>query len=328
MFSVVIPTYNRAHLVRETLESVFAQEFKDYEVIVVDDGSTDGTQDYLKSSENRITVLTQPNRGPGAARNLGARHAKGEYLAFLDSDDLWFPWTLQVYAELARSENCPSFIAGKPQRFWNESELEKLGQGAVRTEQFPDYLASGEEWRWFGVSSLVLRRETFMAVGGFTDEHVNMEDADLALRLGVAPGFVQITNPVTFAYREHPVSEVKNLRRTLAGAWFNVRAEQSGAYPGGSARATERWQILTRHTRPVTLGCLQQRLYREAWALYRATFAWNAALGRVKYFLGFPLLASLSTFHVSEARPLPMVAGGKETICLDVEHPKTSRPTK
>ena len=117
-----------------------------------------------------------------------------------------------------------------------------------------------------------------MAVGGFTDEHVNGEDADLALKLGVAPGFVQITNPVTFAYREHQVSEVKNLQRTLAGAWVKVRAEQSSAYPGGSARATERRRILTRHTRPVTLGCLQQGLYREAWALYRATFAWNAAL--------------------------------------------------
>lgn len=312
---------------RETLESVFAQEFKDYEVIVVDDGSTDGTQDYLKSLEDRITVLTQPNRGPGAARNLGARHARGDYLAFLDSDDLWFPWTLQVYAEVIRSENCPSFIAGKPHRFWNESELEKLGQGAVRTEQFPDYLASGEEWRWFGVSSFVLRRETFMAVAGFTDEHVNAEDADLALRLGVAPGFVQITNPVTFAYREHQVSEVKNLQRTLAGAWVNVRAEQSDAYPGGTARATERRRILTRHTRPVTLGCLQQRLYRDAWLLYRATFAWNAALGRVKYLIGFPLLAFLSRFHMSEARALPMVAAEKETICLGVEQPQGLRPT-
>ena len=308
MFSVVIPTYNRASLLPKTLDSVFAQTFKNYEVIVVDDGSTDTTQDYLKSLENRITVLMQPNRGPGAARNLGAQYAKGNYLAFLDSDDLWFPWTLQVYAEVVRSENCPSFVAGKPHRFWNESELEKLGQGAIRTEEFPDYLASGKEWRWWGVSSFVLRRETFMAVGGFTDEHVNGEDADLALRLGVAPGFVQITNPVTFAYREHQVSEVKNLQRTLAGLWVKVRAEQSSAYPGGSARATERRRILTRHTRPVTLGCLQQKLYREAWALYRATLAWNTALGRFKYLTGFPLLAAISKFRVpapSALHPMP-----------------------
>ncbi len=212
--------------------------------------------------------------------------------------------------------------------FGMRASWRQLGQGAVRAEQFADYLASGEEWRWFGVSSFVLRRETFMAVGGFTDEHVNGEDADLALRLGVAPGFVQITNPVTFAYREHQVSEVKNLQRTLAGAWVNVGAEQSSAYPGGSARATERRRILTRHTRPVTFGCLQQRLHREAWALYRATFAWNAALGRVRYLVGFPLLACLSTLHVSEARPSPMVAGHKETICLGVEHLKNSRPLR
>ena len=308
LFSVIIPTFNRAHFLPETLASVFAQTFMDYETIVVDDGSTDTTQDCLKLLGNRITVLIQPNRGPGAARNLGARHAKGDYLAFLDSDDLWFPWTLQVYAEVVRSENCPSFIVGKPHRFRDESDLEKVGQGAIRTEQFPDYLASGEEWRWWGVSSFVLRRETFMAVGGFTDEHVNGEDADLALRLGMAPGFVQITNPVTFAYREQKVSEVTNLQRTLAGAWVKVRAEQSDAYPGGSARATERRRILTRHSRPVTLGCLQQGLYREACALYRATFVWNVALGRAKYLAGFPLLATISKFRASQTRTLQPVA--------------------
>ena len=150
MFSVVIPTYNRANLLPKTLDSVFAQTFKNYEVIVVDDGSTDGTQDYLKWSENRITVLTQPNRGPGAARNLGVRHAKGEYIAFLDSDDLWFPWTLQVYAEVVRSENCPSFIAGKPHWFWNESELEKLGQAAVRTDNLLIILRPGKSGAGLG----------------------------------------------------------------------------------------------------------------------------------------------------------------------------------
>src|SRR5687767_3522938 len=106
-FSVVIPTYNRTALLRRTLESVWRQTFTDFEVIVVDDGSTDGTVDYLRSLGGHVRWLTQPNSGPGAARNLGASVASAEYVAFLDSDDLWFPWTLQVYREIIRSENDP-----------------------------------------------------------------------------------------------------------------------------------------------------------------------------------------------------------------------------
>jgi glycosyltransferase involved in cell wall biosynthesis len=311
LFSVIIPTYNRLQFLSQTLASVWQQTYTDYELIVVDDGSNDDTAEYLQSVGNRLKVFCQSNKGPGAARNLGASQARGEYIAFLDSDDLWFPWTLEVYREIIRSENCPSFIAGKPYRFWNENELEKVVQGALRTEWFPDYLASGEEWRWWGVSSFVLRREAFMVVGGFTNERVNGEDADLALRLGMALGFVQVTNPATFAYREHEASAVKDLQRTLAGAWLKVRSEWSSGYPGGATRATERRRILTRHTRPVTLSCLQQGLRREAWALYKATFAWNTALGRVRYLAGFPLLAVMSRLRASEGPALLPVPRGE-----------------
>jgi hypothetical protein len=134
-------------------------------------------------------------------------------------------------------------------------------------------------------------------VGGFTDEHVNGEDADLALRLGDAPGFVQIIAPETFAYREHTESAMKDIRRTLAGAWSKVHAEQKGLYPGGHARAAERHQILTRHIRPVTLGCLREGFRRDAWALYASTFAWNASAGRMKYLVAFPLFAIAEEFR-------------------------------
>jgi hypothetical protein len=160
-------------------------------------------------------------------------------------------------------------------------------------------LASGEEWRWWGASSFVVRRDVVAAVGGFTDAQVNAEDADLALRLGTAPGFVQITAPVTFAYREHAASAVWDLKRTYAGACSMIGAEQADRYPGGRARAFERRRILTRHTRPVVFGCLQEGLRREAWMLYRATFAWNAALGRGRYLAAFPVLAALS--HIRAA---------------------------
>src|SRR5450830_1529256 len=93
-FSIVIPTYNRMKFLQQALDSVWAQTHDDYEIIVVDDGSTDGTKDYLASLDGRVKTVRQSNSGPAAARNLGVRQAKGEYVAFLDSDDLWFPWAL------------------------------------------------------------------------------------------------------------------------------------------------------------------------------------------------------------------------------------------
>jgi cellulose synthase/poly-beta-1,6-N-acetylglucosamine synthase-like glycosyltransferase len=304
-FSVIVPTFNRVDLLFGTLESVFGQRSTDFEIIVVDDGSTDGTMKYLQSLGEHVRIFQQPNRGAGPARNLGARHAHGRYLAFLDSDDLWFPWTLQVYHDVIRRHQEPSFIVGKPYVFSDEPELDKAAFDVVRAEWFVDYLASGDQWRWWGASSFIIRRDAFEAVGGFTEEWVNDEDTDLTLRMGVAPGFVQITAPVTFAFREHAASVSKDHTRLLTGTWSRVRAEREGVYAGGAARATERRRILTRHIRPVTLGCLQRGLWREAWKLYIATFAWNASLWRVKYLTTFPLLACISYLRALSSASMP-----------------------
>src|SRR6266403_1146360 len=135
LFSVIVPTFNRAHLLFGTLEFVFGQTFTDFEIIVVEDGSTDGTMKYLRSLGKDVRVFQQSNRGAGPARNLGARHAHGRYLAFLDSDDLWFPWTLEVYRDVIREHNEPSFIAGKPYLFSDKAELDKAVFVATRSER-------------------------------------------------------------------------------------------------------------------------------------------------------------------------------------------------
>jgi GT2 family glycosyltransferase len=290
-FSVVVPTYNRRPLLAAALESIRAQKFAEFEIIVVDDGSSDGTAEYLKSHGTGLTLLTQRNLGPGAARNLGLAHARGRYVAFLDSDDLWFPWTLSTYAALAAEHDGPAFIAGKPYRFDSEEELRKLEPEAATVRKFDDYLASGDEWRWWGASSFVMRADALRAAGGFTEKNMNGEDADLALKLGEAAGFVQVLSPFTFGYREHSTSVMRDLSKTLAGAYHLIESEQRGTYPGGASRAGERRRILTRHLRPVSLDCLAQGRAREAWELYRSTLSWNAALGRWKYVFGFPLRA-------------------------------------
>lgn len=91
-FSIVIPTYNRSTSVLDTLQSCFTQQFSDFEIVVVDDGSTDDTREVLAAIDDpRLKVVHQENAGPAAARNHGMREASGQFIAFLDSDDRWYP---------------------------------------------------------------------------------------------------------------------------------------------------------------------------------------------------------------------------------------------
>lgn len=290
-FSVVVPTFNRRGLLVQTLDTVWAQSFADYELIVVDDGSTDGTADYLKKLGGRAKVLTQTNQGPGVARNLALRHATGEYVAFLDSDDLWFPWSLEVFAEVIKRHKHPSFITGQVMRFRDGAELAAVQPAPVATNVFADYLASGDEWRWYGLSSFVMKREAIEAAGGFPVEAINGEDSDLALRCGIAPGYVQITAPVTFGYREHSGGVRHVAGKNLSGDMHRITMEEQGRYPGGEARALERWRILTLHLRANSLECLRAGLRAEAWEIFRRTLRWNVALGRWRYVVGFPVKA-------------------------------------
>ena len=296
LFSIIIPTYNRLPYLKRTLDSIWEQSFTDFEIIVVDDGSTDGTVDCLRGLGGRVKLLRQENRGPGAARNLGIEHARGEYIAFLDSDDLWFPWTLKTYAAIVEKTGSPAFISGNHIRFSQEAAIEKVSESPLKFNFFRDYLTSGDEWRWWGVSSFVIKTELVKSCGGFTEINTNSEDADIALKLGEAPVFVQVTSPYTFAVREHLNNVTKNFTKTIQGTWLNVYSEHSSSYPGGQGRSHERWRILTRHVRPVTIECLKIGKKREAWRLYFATFRWHLALGRWKYLLGFPIL-TLAAFR-------------------------------
>src|SRR3989338_7702436 len=99
--SVVIATYNRARFLPETIESVLKQSLRDFELIIVDDGSTDGTSQLLKSYGDRLRLFYQENRGPSAARNLGVRHSRGRWIAIQDSDDICLPDQLEVLLDYA-----------------------------------------------------------------------------------------------------------------------------------------------------------------------------------------------------------------------------------
>ena len=168
LFSVVIPTYNRADLLRETLESVFRQEDRDFEVIVVDDGSKEDLSSIEADYAGRITFVRQANAGPAEARNNGVRNSQGDYVAFLDSDDVWLPWTLAAYREvIPHSTTGRLSLPDGPRCSVQRASCVSGFPGPRRHLTFEDDYSSGDAGGGFGASSFVVRRDASAACGGF-----------------------------------------------------------------------------------------------------------------------------------------------------------------
>ncbi|BAY07250.1 glycosyltransferase family 2 protein [Calothrix sp. NIES-2098] len=293
-FSIVVPVFNRANLISETLNSIFQQKFEDWEVIVVDDGSTDNTLNVLSNYENRIQILQQKNQGPGQARNLGIQKAQGKYVAFLDSDDIWFPWTLEVYAEVIQQTNFPALLAGEYFFFHHANDLNIVKTSELHYSYYQDFYASSDKTSSIVTSSVVARLDVLKKAGGFTDKWINSEDNDLWLRLGTAKGFIYINSPTVLGYRQQTDSAVSNITKTYQGTYYLIQQENTGQYPGDKIRQRERINILTRHIRPVSLACLRHGDIQQAWKLYQKTFKWHLWLGRLRYLLGFLFMTILA----------------------------------
>lgn len=287
LFSVIIPTFNRADFLRQTLESVWRQNFTDYEVIVVDDGSTDDTATWLSEFAAKVKLITQQNAGPGAARNKGAENACGEYLAFLDSDDLWFPWTLDTVAKLIDQHDHPALISAGMLSFADPQELESVKNTTTVADVFADYLQSSDHHYFFGAGMTFVRRDKFFEVGEFSTRQINLEDHDLVLRLGTAKGFVRILEPPTLGYRSQTSTWTNQFVRSFSGCRYVIESEQRGLYPGGKQRRAERRKIITGHVRPWALTLARTGAWRPAWSLYNSTFVWNLSLNRWRFLIGF-----------------------------------------
>ena len=305
-FSVIIPTYNRAALLREALESVFAQSFMDYEVIVVDDGSADNTAALIACYGDRIRYCRQENSGPGAARNLGIQNATGEYVAFLDSDDLWFPWTLSSYNALIEACDKPGFICGDCIKFSKANDIKSVHSRELVFEQFADYYAAWPQKIWIGSCGVAIKREALAKSGGYIHGFINAEDSDLWMSLGTVPGFVHLKSPIVFAYRANPAGVSKAGAKTFEGMRQMVLREQAGKYPGGRARRRERWQILAWHLRPASLGRLREGDLSGAWWIFCNSFLWQMASRRFRYILAFTILALIYSLKRGRALRNPV----------------------
>jgi glycosyltransferase involved in cell wall biosynthesis len=180
LVSVVIPTYNRAWIVQEAIDSVIAQEFRDFELIVVDDGSTDDTLLHLTGYGKQLRVIHQSNKGVSAARNAGISTASGRYLAFLDSDDLWLPGKLQV--QVAFFKQNPEMRICQTEEVWirnglrvNPKQRHRKPSGMIFERSLGLCLVSP--------SAVMIERDLLSEVGFFNETLPACEDYDLWLRV-------------------------------------------------------------------------------------------------------------------------------------------------
>jgi len=179
LVSVIIPTYNRRAMVKEAIDSVLSQTFTGFELIVVDDGSTDGTARELEEYEQRLRLIRQERRGVAAARNSGARVAAGQYLAFLDSDDLWLPKKLEIQT---------TFMARSGARICQTEEI-WIRRGRRVNPKLKHRKPSGDVFRrslelcLISPSAVMMTRELFEKAGGFDENFPVCEDYELWIRL-------------------------------------------------------------------------------------------------------------------------------------------------
>ena len=293
-FSVIIPVYNAVKLVGETLESVFAQECEDFEIIVVNDGSTDNTRDVLEAyAENcrlRMRIIQQENKGEGGARNRGIFSAQGKYLAFLDQDDLWFPWTLETYFNVLQTHDFPSILVASGAEFHNLEDAAKIKYAEISVSVYEDFFsAAHDQYLPAGTPGTVVKAEEAQRIGGLSEDRVIGIDQEIFLKLGEAKGLVHVTSPVTVAIRRHEGNLQRNVTMAAKGALLFIDRECRNMYPGKSDRKWTRRRIISRWTRTVSMQCLRAKYYRQAWEIYFRTFFWNLYLWRIKYLLGFPL---------------------------------------
>jgi glycosyltransferase involved in cell wall biosynthesis len=186
LVSVIVPTYNCARFLGQAIESVLAQDYSDLEVVVVDDGSTDGTEELVRRFPPRVRYFRQDNRGPGAARNLGLARAEGELLAFLDSDDLWMPSKLSRQVEvLERDAECgvvcsDARVIDAEGGLLEASNFQRNGFDLSRTN---GWVFEYELIQPFILpSSAIIRRKVATELGGFDESLALAQTTDFFVR--------------------------------------------------------------------------------------------------------------------------------------------------
>lgn len=239
-FSVIVPVSNGREFIAETLDAIWAQTHLPEEVIVVDDGSTDGTAEFVRERYPRVRVLSQPNRGPASARNSGAAAATGEYLVFCDADDVWVTWKLESQLHLIRrlteAEGDPPGLLGsayidagpreRVRRLMARARQRPVARRAARRVNFLELLAKNT----IGAASAMVPRHLFQSLGGFDPAAQGAEDMDLWVRIAACRPVFRTSEPL-YVRRARPGSFSGDLERSFRALVVIDRKWWPGKHP-------------------------------------------------------------------------------------------------
>ena len=198
MFSIIIPLYNKEKFIRETVESVLSQDLKDFEIIIVNDGSNDKSISKIEDiSDNRLKIVNQANQGVGAARNTGMSHANFGWLAFLDGNDLWAPDHLSELKKIIEKFPLSGMVATSYRQFYSNTEFRVKDTESKTRIRSIDYFLEPT----VSASSSAIKKEVFKSLGGFTDAKRG-EDLEYWVRIALSYP-VAISDKVTMYYRQN-----------------------------------------------------------------------------------------------------------------------------
>lgn len=208
LVSVIIPVFNGEQFLAEAVESVLAQQYAPIEIVIVDDGSTDGTAAVVKSLPETVRYLSQANQGPAAARNRGIEQACGTLIAFADADDLWPTDKLELQLPFLTNDPAIDIVLGRIQQV----RLSKTDDGQTRAEHFDEPAFSSN------LGSAVIRKSVFERVGLFDETMRYSEDVDWFMRARESGAAILTIDAVTLLYRQHE----QNMTRGRTTTELNV----------------------------------------------------------------------------------------------------------
>ena len=299
-FSVIITCHNQAIFIRDAVNSALAQSYKACEVIVVDDASTDGSVDILKTFGNSLRLVCAPkNIGANAARNLGASVATGDYLVFLDGDDLLSPWALSTCKAVLSATQAPILLS---RLFFFEGRQPPETGETPKEITFVEYenLIQKDRTHRASASATVVNKATFQRVRGWTEGLFHLDDLDIMMKLGVSGRCVQILSPATACYRVHPGNTVRHVSPFVPAMLALIKKEKAGEYPGGSRFRFERYAFLGGPIFFWITKCLRARLYASAQSLIMNGWLMALAAAMRRFFGKLTRRVPTRTLRMSE----------------------------
>mgnify|MGYP005844005933 CR=1 FL=1 len=203
LISVIVPTHNRGHLIKRAIESILNQTFQDFEVIVVDDGSTDSTEEVIKKINNNKVVYVKhdSNKGASAARNTGIKNSRGKYIAFLDSDDIWLKDKLEKQLNEFNLSSPDTAVVHCGVQYIDYKTQQPLTQWIIREDVnkniFNNFGAAP------GTPTMLIRKDALLDVGFFDESIPSHEETELSMRLAKKYKFALVDEFLVLALKNH-----------------------------------------------------------------------------------------------------------------------------